>query len=130
MIKKEAKFISSVFHPWLRAHPMHSAPFEFKQTKEFRIPFSSVSEHQLNALMACKSNKGFFYKVSDESQGYKPFDGFYFRNSPAYIVIKFPHRFDVIDVETFIMEKNASDSKSLTSKRSLEISIFSVILKK
>lgn len=129
MIKRESKFISKSFHPWIRAYPMLSGPFEFKQTRTSSISLSCVSDHQLNALMACKSDKGFFYKISDESQGYKPFDGFYYRNAPAHVVIKYPNKFEIIDVETFIMEKKRSKVKSLTSKRASEISVLTVQLK-
>lgn len=128
MIKRESKF-STQFRSWLKANPLFSCPFELKQTTSNRIAFSAVSEHQLDCLMACKSKKGFLYKISDQSQGYKPFDFLYFKDSPAYIVIKYPGHFEIIDVEVFIKEKAESKEKSLTSKRAQEISISSVKLK-
>lgn len=130
MIKREAKFAGK-FRSWLRANPFMTAPYELKQTTSSSIRFDAVSEHQIDCLMACKSDKGFFYKISDESRGFKPFDGFFFRNSPAYIVIKFPGHFEIIDVETFVKEKLRSlkaKRSSLTSSRAKEISIVSVKL--
>lgn len=128
MKKREALFIN-IFHSWIRANPFMTGPYEFKQTSKSSIPFSSVEEHQVASLIACKSDKGFFYKISDESRGHKPFDGFYFRNSPAYIVIRFPKSFEIIDVEMFVRESKSSIRRSLTAGRAKEISIRSVSLR-
>lgn len=126
MIKREAQF-SQRFANWLRSSPQMSGPYELKQTTKDSLPFSCVAEHQLNALLACNSDKGFWYKISDQSQGIKPFDGIYYRNSPAWIVIKYPRFFVIIGIQTFIFEKKRSKRKSLTAERAKEISVKTVI---
>jgi hypothetical protein len=128
MHKRESQF-GNKFRSWIRANPMFAAPYELKQTTTSSIRFDSVSEHQVDCLMACKSDKGFLYKISDQSQGYKPFDFVYYRNSPAYVVIRYPTHFEIIDIETFVKEQKKSKVKSLTSSRAKEISIVSVKIK-
>lgn len=123
MIKREAHF-GGKFRAWLRAHPRSSGAFELKQTRTNSIPFSAVMEHQIDALMAVK-NGGLLYKAPDDSAGVKPFDFFYLRNEPAYIVIKFPRCFVGIDVETWVREQERSMRKSLTVSRAKEICVFS-----
>lgn len=129
MKKREANF-GGQFRAWVRSNPgILAGPYELKHTSTSSISFGAVSDHQLASLLACKSDKGFLYKISDESTGYKPFDFIYFRNSPAYIVIKFPGHFEIIDVETYVREMKKSKKKSLTSQRAKEISIVGVKLK-
>lgn len=127
MIKREAKF-TELFRHYLKAHPMYSAAFELKQTIKDYISFNVVKEHQVDALMAAKT-KGILYKIPDDSIGIKPFDMVYLKNSPAYVVIKYPNFFCIIDIETFLLEKQRSKKKSLSSSRAKEISIKSIILK-
>lgn len=131
MIKREAAF-TPVFHSWLRAHfkEWMTSPYELKQTTTGSISFSCVREQQLNALVACTTDRGFYYKISDESSGFKPFDGVFFRNSPAWIIIKFPGKFEIIEINTYVLEMNRSKRKSLTSQRANEISVKTVSLKK
>jgi len=121
MIKRESK-ATLLFRHYLKANPMDSAAFELKQTITDSIPFSDVQEHQITALLAVKSSKGLLYKAPDDSRGIKPFDLFYLRGEGAYVVIKFPEFFAIIDVDIFIKEKNRSKRKSLLSKRAEEIS--------
>lgn len=108
---------------------MDSSAFELKQTLTNSIPFSAVQEHQIDALLASKSHTGFLYKIADDSRGTKPFDMVYFRNSNAYIVIKFPDCFTIIDVGDFLKERDyLSKRKSLTSDRAKAISFKTVSL--
>lgn len=132
MIKSEAKF-QSVFSHWVKAEFLTDEnfggfAFELKHTRgKNSLPFSAVEDHQLHALLAA-SGKGFFYKISDESQGYKPFDCFALRACEAYIVIKYPSFFVLITVESFIMEKETSKRRSLTEARAKELAIYEVKL--
>lgn len=126
MIKSEAKF-QTLFNHWLRAGLLKSTKggvaFELKHTRgKDALPFSAVEEHQLDALVAA-STTGFIYKISDESQGYKPFDCFMLRMCPAYVVIKYPDFFVMIPVKKFIQEKARSKMKSLTGERAKEIAV-------
>lgn len=125
MKKREADF-GILFRHWLRANPMFSAAFELKQTTKDCIPFSSVEEHQLLYLAAIRSNKGTLIRV--QGTGGEP-DYIYLRNSPAYVVFKYPKSFHIIGIEAFILEKGRSKRKSLTEARAKEISIKSVKLK-
>lgn len=125
MKKREANFTLRFRH-WLKANPMPSAAFELKQTTGFSIPFSAVQEHQIDALRAVKSSKGLIHKISDETRSYSPFDVFYLRNAPAFVVLKYPNSFHLIDVDTFCMESERSKRRSLTEVRAKEISTVSV----
>ena len=125
MKKREADF-GIFFRHWLRAHPMRSCAFELKQTRSHRLPFSAVKEHQLEFLLATKSNKGILYKIADDSRGIKPFDMFYFRNAEAYVVIKYPECFVMIEPKTFIFERDVlSTEQSLTAERAKKIAKYS-----
>lgn len=125
MKKREADF-GIYFRHWLKANPRYSAAFELKQTTGTSIPFSDVAEHQLDALEAVTSKNGILYKAPDDSRGVKPFDYFYLRNAPAYVVLKFPDAFHLISVASFKDEMVKSKRKSITSVRSKEISVVSV----
>lgn len=129
MKKREADF-GLLFRHWLKANPLRtSCAFELKQTTEDSLPFSSVKEHQIDALMASWSYNGLLYKAPDDSRGIKPFDYFYLRFAQAYIVIRYPDCFVLIEPMTFLHEKEKSKRKSLTSARAREIAVTCVILK-
>lgn len=121
MKKREASFTLR-FRAWLRANPMHSGAYELKQTETHSLPFDAVKDHQVDALVASKSKDGFLYKIGDDSRGFKPFDCFYLRNSFAWVVIKYPTLFVIIDIDAFLLEKQRSSRKSLTSMRAVDIS--------
>lgn len=125
MKKREAEF-TVYFRHWLKAHPMKSSAFELKQTTSDSLSFSAIQEHQIDALLACKSNQGFLYKISDDSRGTKPYDMIYFNNSDAFIVIKYLKFFVFIDVGVFLKERDSSKRKSLTSVRAKEIATLTV----
>lgn len=120
MKKREASF-QIQFRHWLKKNPMVSGAFELKQTTSKNLSFDLVKEHQINALMASSSNVGFLYKLPDDSISTKPYDCFYLRNAKAYIVIKYPSCFVIIDVYDFMREKEISDSSSLSEIRAKEI---------
>ncbi len=127
MIKREAQF-TQLFRHWLKANPMRSSAFELKQTTSNALAFEAVAQHQLDALLACTKPQGLLYKAPDDSRGIKPFDLFYLSLAYAWVVIKYPKSFHIIGVETFILEKQRSKRKSLTSGRAREISTVSVDL--
>lgn len=126
MIKRESKF-TSLFRHWLKSSPMYSAAFELKQTRTNSISFAAVKEHQLHALKAAKG-EGILYKGPDDTAGFKPFDLFYLRHANAWVVIKYPKAFFIIDVEMFMHEKALSSRKSLTDQRAREICMTAVDL--
>ncbi len=119
-MKREAKFTLQFRH-WLKANPMHNSAFELKHTSKDSIPFSDVQEHQINALQAVKSKGGFLYKAPDDSRGAKPFDLFYMREAYAWVVVKYPKCFVIINVDLFALESKKSKRRSLTSSRAKDI---------
>ena len=71
--------------------------FELKLCKTKSIRFDSVKDHQVEALLS-SMGRGLFYKIPDfpmfagsktRFNAKKPFDFFYLKNTPAYVVICF-----------------------------------------
>ncbi len=118
-MKKEAKF-QTLFNKWVREVFKKTACFELKQVEGDSLPFSDVQVHQVEALHNAKHGV-LVHKIPDV--GYQnPFDSFCLTATPAYIVIKFPEFFCLIDIDTFIEERDVlSSRKSLTSERAWEI---------
>ena len=127
MKKREAQF-GTLFRSWLRRNPMPTSAFELKQTTADYLPFSDVKDHQIDALLSAKNGQ-LLWKLPDDSRGIKCFDYFYFNQAAAWVVIKYPGSFEVIDIEVFLLEKERSTRKSLTHKRAQEISTMSVPLR-
>ncbi len=118
----EAEFGTKVFKKWVEnnAHALYSCTFELKQTHTDSIPFNCVEEPQVDASMCVKwSNKGYLIRNQAGTPGAPDYS--FYRNAPAYIVIKYPKFFVLIDIEMFIEEKKKSKRKSLTSDRAKEI---------
>lgn len=123
MKKREADF-TLLFRHWLKAERVggiSSAAFELKQTTSNSLPYDAVKDHQIDALLASKSSKGFLYKAPDDSRGIKPFDMFFLKRAGAYVVIKYPDFFCIIEVDAFIYSKDMSDRKSLTAAEARKI---------
>lgn len=115
---KEAKF-SILFRHWIKAHPQKSCSFEIKQTDSDSIPFSKITQAQIDYGKAIKSKKGVLLRTQAVAEGMP--DYIYLRNIPANIVIKYPRFFCIIDIDIFDAEKKRSKRRSLTSKRATEI---------
>lgn len=121
--KKEANWTTTFLKKWvLEESTLPSGPIEVKQTPIDYISFSAVSEEQLSDLLACTTKKGHWWKVADMGRK-NDFDVVFYRNSPAWIIIKYPKGFVVIGAETYKMEMERSTRKSLTWERAKEISI-------
>lgn len=120
MIKHESKS-AILFRHWIKANPFKTSAIETKDTRgKDYLNFNEISEAQLNWGMAIKSDKGVLVRVQAIVEGMP--DYIYLRNEPAYIVIKYPKFFVLIDVEDFIEEKTISKKRSLTAERALKIS--------
>lgn len=119
--KKEANF-GILFRNWIVSKPLPSGAYELKQTTTQAMPFSAVSDEQIANLLLAKGSKGNFIRV----QGLKgeP-DYVYLRRSSAWVVIKYPQSFHVIDIEVFLAEKERSKRRSLTAHRAIELSTWS-----
>jgi len=119
MKKREANF-NSLFNKWVKNVYRKTAAFELKQTTTDSLPFSALQEHQAQALLQARWET-FVFKIPDA--GYQnPFDCFSLSGVPAYIVIKYPDFFCLIDIETFLLESKRSKRRSLTSERAKELS--------
>ncbi len=118
-MKREAQF-QTLFRHWLKANPQPTAAYELKQTTTDSIPFSDVQPHQIDALMAAKHG-ALLHKIDDSGRGIKPFDMVYLHIVDAWIVIRYPKCFCIIDVDRFIGERKRSSRKSLISERAREI---------
>lgn len=110
--------------------------FELKLCKQKSMPYKAVDDHQIEALMRAKSGDGFFHKISDAPFGHsdgfrfhkpKPFDCFFVKEFPAYIGVCFykprvKKEVYLIDVDRFVMARDADDRKSLTEEKAKSIS--------
>ena len=117
-MKREANF-NTYFNKWLKNVYKKTGAFELKQTKTNSIAFNAVVPHQVDSLWYAK-NGVLVYKIPDA--GFQnPFDCFCMTCTPAYVVIKYPEFFCLIDIDDWINEVERSDRKSLTSERAKEI---------
>ena len=117
------------FLKYAKAKIKSSFVFEAKICKTKSMSFTAVKPHQERALLITRQSS-FSYKIPDVGYDQKPFDGFQFYNSPAYVVIfwyqkKGDTRFSMIDILKWLEEKEKSDRKSLTYKRACEIASLS-----
>lgn len=123
---KESDFGTSIFRPWILANPPKiSGTYELKTTLTDSIPFSCVEDPQIDASLTVKWGKN-GYLIRNLSGTIGAPDYSYFRNAPAYIVIKYPDGFVLIDIESFLEEKKRSQRKSLNWIRACEIAFKTV----
>lgn len=102
MLKHEANF-GLLFRSWFRANKrkFDSAVFELKDTRgKPNFGLSEWKEEQRTHALACKSDEGNLMRFSSGTTG-MPDYGFY-RNAYAYVVIRFPRAFYVIDADDLI----------------------------
>ena len=124
--KKEASWTTKFLKQWvLEESTLPSGPIEVKQTSSDSIPFNAVSEQQLADLIACTTKRGHWWKVADMGRK-NDFDVVFYRNSPAWLIFKYPKGFVVMSVLTYEMEMKRSARKSLTWQRAREISIIDI----
>src|SRR5665213_916198 len=124
MYKREADF-GVLFRHWLRANPRHSCAFELKQSRTDSISFASLEEHQIFYLLAIKSKRGALLRVRGTNG--EP-DYILLKKFPACVVVRFPKRLHIIDIDDWVAEAKGSMRKSLTDARAAEISIRTVKL--
>lgn len=131
MVKREAQFQTN-FNRWAQYEFDGTAAFELK-VGYASIPFDAVVEHQERALFLAKHGK-IVFKIPDGGWQ-NPFDSFCLQGVEAYVVLLFTsinhdkkknhntREFFLIDIDTWINEKNTSTRKSLTEPRAREIGL-------
>lgn len=123
-MKKEANF-NTYFNHWLKEVYKKTGAFELKQCSG-SLPFSAVAPHQLEALLQVH-NGTLVYKIPDV--GYQnPFDCLCMAGERAFIVIKYPSCFVLIDPETWQLESKRSKRRSLTEARAKQLSNLTIEL--
>jgi penicillin-binding protein-related factor A (putative recombinase) len=114
--------------------------YELKLAKRSSMPYNQVADHQIEALLSASNETGLFHKITDMPWGTtnkfrftkpKPFDCFFFRNTPAYVGIcyyKPRQKKEVfcISIANFIKSKEEDSRKSITETRAREIADFVV----
>lgn len=124
MKHRESSF-GILFRHWLKAHPQYTCAIEAKQTETDSIPFSCVTQEQIDYGKAIKSSEGVLIRTTGATG--LP-DYIYLRNEPSYVVIKYPKFFCLIDIDIFARESLASKRRSLTSERAMKIAFYTVDL--
>lgn len=124
MIKHEANF-GLTFRSWFRANKkkFESCVFELKDTRgSITFNVKEWKEEQRDHALACKSDEGNLMRFSSGTTG-MPDYGFY-RNACAYVVIKYPKAFYIIDSD----DLNAWKLKSLKESEAEVLSVHKVCI--
>ena len=118
--KQEADFGVFLRH-WIDKNPQFkTCAIEIKHSRgKNRFNFSELKTEQIAYGLKIESNDGILIRI-------KGFHGepdyIFMRNEPAFICIKYPKGFCIIDIKDWVKEKQ--NSKSLTYERALELSPF------
>lgn len=113
--------------------PEKSEAYELKFTKGTSIPFTSIKEHQEDALLEVEG-EGLYHRITDQPwmkdrpftfTRKKPFDCLVLANAEGYVVIWFykprqPKRFIKMRVKDFMRMKENSKRKSFTEEMAVE----------
>lgn len=124
MKKHEANF-GLLFRSWFRANKrkFDSSVFELKETRgAATFNLKEWREDQRDHALACKSDEGNLMRFSSGTTG-MPDYGFY-RNAYAYVVIKYPKAFYVIDADDLVRHSG----RSLTEENAEWLSVHKVCL--
>lgn len=114
MAKREAA-MQQIFGRWLQyAYKGPTAAFELKRTLTDSLAISEIKAHQSRALGQVKT--GFYYKIPDDTIAQKPFDCFWMKDVPAYVVIGYGKRLQgfYIIAEHFISRFKRTGLHSVT----------------
>ena len=111
------------FSHYIRDHwKLGSAVFEIKCVKGGTFPLALLKPHQERALLMAWVS-GVYHKVSDMSMGQKPFDSFYVREVPGYVVVCFQRLACFIHIKDYQRFKRSfPDARSMTRKQCEEYS--------
>lgn len=123
--RKESDFCE-VFRKWWEKNKkrISRGSYELKDTRgKNYLSYSEITNEQFNSGMANKSHEGNLIRVINGTPGTGDF--ILLKDSYAYVVVRFPKKFFIIDIETLLMERNKK-RKSLTYERALDIAVISV----
>lgn len=124
MQKREAAFTTRLNlwleYVYLPSPHAKSAPFEVKYSLGSPIYFSEIRPQQRISLLHAK-HRYFKHKISDDSRDFKPFDGFMFKKSHAWMILGFSQNVYMIDIDTWVTEEETSTRRSITEERAAEI---------
>ncbi len=121
--RQESKF-SLIFRKWWEQHPL-PGEIELKDTRgKNYLSFSEVSDGQVQIALKATSKEGILVRCTVGTTGRADYSGLV--NSLYWIVIRYPHIFHVISLESFLLEKKRSLRKSLTEERANKIATISV----
>jgi len=116
-MKQEANS-SILFRHWWKVnyHKFESCSLEMKDSRgKDTFNVKEWKEEQRNHALACKSDKGNFIRTTGTTG---MADYHYLRNAYAYVVIKYPKMFAIIDTDDLMKEV-----KGLSITRATEIAI-------
>lgn len=117
------KDFQTAFSNWLKIIYRATGAFELKISKTGTLPFDALKPHQEQALFHAKHNI-VPYKLPDDTFSQKPFDCFCLNEVPAFVVIMFNAKsahFYMIDIDTWLQNKQNSDRKSITEEVAIKI---------
>ena len=125
MTKHEAKW-QTVFNKYLReTWPQTAGFYELKYTSTEFFSYKSFEDHQLASLLVM-SNGGLVWKLSDSDPRKKPCDCISIPAMNAYVVIKYPLAFVIIEINTFVSDMDDRGRKLLSYEHAQDIA-FKVI---
>lgn len=123
--KREADF-GIKLRRWLEQQPQQTCVYEIKQSGINSISFSCLEPAQITYLLMIKKDKEGVLIRNPGGKGEPDYS--YFRYAPAWVVVRFPKLFCVIDIDAFLNEKASSKRKSLTTERASAIAYRTVKL--
>lgn len=123
-----------LFGKYMETHsPKESEVYELKICKQSPLPFASLKQHQIEALLRAEMG-ALYHKITDQpwmstKWSYtlkKPFDCFCLVKVKAYVVIWFykprqPKQFIKMRIGNFLKLKMTSGRMSFTEKMALEV---------
>jgi hypothetical protein len=113
--KREANWTTDKFIPWCKKYGQTFA-WEVKHTRgKDYLNFNEVKPNQIAKLLEVRH--GVYVRKNPDMGETTDFDGQCLVGEPAYIIIKYPLVFVLINIDTFVLESKRSKRKSLTSER-------------
>lgn len=119
-MKKEAKW-QILWNKYLRENPEENPGFyELKQTSNEYFYYRHFQKHQIMSLLIMRSN-GLIWKLSDADPREKPCDCISIPPMPAYVVVKYPRAFVMIEIMDFVSDRDTTKLKALSYEHAIDI---------